>query len=1231
MGKTRQLAGQFADAARLQGLSDSSVAPSTSSMAFASASIVRPTTHPSTGRSVFRRLLVIAACFALIIVGARFIHSIPTAPVVPLRVSAEAIVDQDNAGGNRFRITTQQVNASTWSGGRVAFQPVPAMISLAVVVNEKAFFQTRTDTGSDGVCEFAVPSDLRIPESASLRVTAYGEGGVVGDSSISVPLEPTRCQTFLTTDKPIYRPGETIWFRSLTLERSTMKPNVDVPIRFELLDPSDAVISGAAVDGVSDRGVGNGSFTIPQSAAGGEYTLVARSLDGFFPEESRKLQVRGYRVPRFKKQLEFRRRSYGPGDDVQVDFSATRAEGGPLVDAELRIVATVDGDTIYTATGRTEGDGSYLVTFSLPRFISTGDGRLSIMIDDGGTRETATETIPIQIGRVDVEFYPEGGYLVSELKNRVYFVARNPMGQPIHIEGEIVASDGRHVTDVATHVDGMGRFAFVPEANERYLLKITSPTDIANSPELPTIAGDLPVIETGGGVFDVGQPIGLTVRSHQRRTMIVQASCRGRLLYQKEHVFPSGATKLSLPVPREAGGVVRLTLLSGDTKPARPLVERLVYCRNDQELSVNVVESGVNEDVQAGSKALSESESQEVAAFGSPGRPMRLTLQVTDGQGRPTPAMLGVVVVDDAALSMDDRERPMMRTHFLLTGEIEKPEDLEHANFYLSDSADANKSLDLLLGTQGWRRFVRGESDAPNEGFSDQLARLMKLDGGTHGGPMQVDNRSVAESYWSAYVVQVKGTWRRLWSDMQFFLGPLLLVWLVSLLFKPRPTVATSICFLFVACAPYLMLLGCGAAPSESVATGVQASADAALEKESSDINAPFVESFAVDDQNEAARDELPWQPPTPAEVLARQQEASRQLFGNEDATGRRPDGSWFNKNKDEQSASDGRRIIDQPTLDRLLQSRGLNADSVGKQLLDDLRFPIRQYAHQHRVGDQQVREDFAETLFWQPLLITDSSGRATIKFDLSDSITTFGVHADAHTVNGQLGSGGGSVVSRIPLRIEPKLPLVVSSGDRIDLPVSVSNSTSERMSVQLSATVGAPLRLIDDATRTLQLESESPQRSYVSIDVLQGEGDADAMIDLNVHSTDSPMRDSVRRSLLVESIGYPQHRSLSGILEGTDSIDLSIPDDAVPGSVRVTMRVYPSPLADLITGVESILREPHGCFRTSIGDKLSQRHGPSVSAAVAACRSGNDTSSERLVAERLCQTNTIRMRRAWL
>ena len=66
-----------------------------------------------------------------------------------------------------------------------------------------------------------------------------------------------------------------------------------------------------------------------------------------------------------------------------------------------------------------------------------------------------------------------------------------------------------------------------------------------------------------------------------------------------------------------------------------------------------------------------------------------------------------VGVVNKSVVTMaDEKTFRTMPTHFLLTSEVHQPEDLEHADVLLGSHPKAAAALDLLLGTQGWRRFA---------------------------------------------------------------------------------------------------------------------------------------------------------------------------------------------------------------------------------------------------------------------------------------------------------------------------------------------------------------------------------------------------------------------------------------------------------------------------------------------------------------------------------------------
>ena len=80
--------------------------------------------------------------------------------------------------------------------------------------------------------------------------------------------------------------------------------------------------------------------------------------------------------------------------------------------------------------------------------------------------------------------------------------------------------------------------------------------------------------------------------------------------------------------------------------------------------------------------------------------------------------------------------------------------------------------------------------------------------------------------------------------------------------------------------------------------------------------------------------------------------------------------------------------------------------------------------------------------------IITDAkTGQASVSFGLSDAVTSFRVFADAFADSGALGAHSMAIESVEPFYIEPKLPLEVTMGDRVIVPIGVVNGTSAALS----------------------------------------------------------------------------------------------------------------------------------------------------------------------------------------
>ena len=485
--------------------------------------------------------------------------------------------------------------------------------------------------------------------------------------------------THISTDKPIYRPGETAYVRGVMLHHLTNKPLPHgASANVEVIGPKgDSVASGhtQAIDSVLSF-----SWKIPDGQAGGEYTVkVTHPWTGYAPAE-RKFDIRNYRAPRLKSQIHFIRDGYGPGDKVVARLETERAEGGVPAGAKVTVVARVDGEEAYRGESSVDDYGRCLARFELPEKIARGEGTLAMIIEDGGVVETASKTIPILLQTVDLTMYPEGGDLISGVENRVYYEAFTPAKKPADLEGIVVDSQGKQVARFRSEHEGRGRFAFTPKADEKYSLKITKPSGIDTTYPLPEAKSEGVAIIAQHNLFD--DSIELALASPSEREITVALTKREQELGKQKVSLVAGEAKLvKLPAGDITGTLIATVYDSDDT----PIAERLVFRKPDQNIKVTITPD----------------KTQYV-----PGGSARLVIKTTDEHDKPISGVVGVTVTDDSVLEMIEKrdQAPRLPAMVLLENDVQ---ELADAHIYLDpESQKGEVAVDLLLGTQGWRRFA---------------------------------------------------------------------------------------------------------------------------------------------------------------------------------------------------------------------------------------------------------------------------------------------------------------------------------------------------------------------------------------------------------------------------------------------------------------------------------------------------------------------------------------------
>ena len=224
--------------------------------------------------------------------------------------------------------------------------------------------------------------------------------------------------------------------------------------------------------------------------------------------------------------------------------------------------------------------------------------------------------------------------------------------------------------------------------------------------------------------------------------------------------------------------------------------------------------------------------------------------------------------------------------------------------------------------------------------------------------------------------------------------------------------------------------------------------------------------------------------------------------------------------------------------------------------------------------GPDRVRQDFPETLLWRPQLITDDDGRATLDIDLADSITTWRLTASAVAADGRLGAAEAGIKVFQPFFVELNLPVSLTRGDEVSVPVVVYNYLDKPQTVELTLAAGDWFDSPDGAAKKIELGPREVRSTSYRLRVKTVGKHA-----LQVTAKGGELSDAVRRQVEVVPDGRRVEEVTNGTLGQPGELTLTVPESAIEGSVRATVKIYPSSFSQLVEGLDGIFQMPYGCF----------------------------------------------------
>ena len=297
----------------------------------------------------------------------------------------------------------------------------------------------------------------------------------------------------------------------------------------------------------------------------------------------------------------------------------------------------------------------------------------------------------------DVQFFPEGGNLVVGLDSRIGFKALNILGKGVDVQGFVLDNTKDTVVAFQSEHLGMGVFNYTPEPQKTYTAFVRQNDGKYRQFGLPlayeqgfTMAVDNISNKEKVKVFISNNSPKTADKSSE---IVIVAHQRGQLVFMAKGNETQKTFAVSIPkskIPDD--GLVQITLMNAK---GEPLYERLIFNNQNKQINLKITSDKANYKTR---------------------EKVTVNLEATDAEGKPVEGNFSVAVTDASQVIADPHQENLL-TYLLLSSDVSNLSGTDYysalrgnieqpAYYFDKGNANANRHLDVLMMTQGWRRFI---------------------------------------------------------------------------------------------------------------------------------------------------------------------------------------------------------------------------------------------------------------------------------------------------------------------------------------------------------------------------------------------------------------------------------------------------------------------------------------------------------------------------------------------
>lgn len=285
----------------------------------------------------------------------------------------------------------------------------------------------------------------------------------------------------------------------------------------------------------------------------------------------------------------------------------------------------------------------------------------------------AAEKIPQHF---DVQFFPEGGDLVSGLQSKVAFRVTDESGNGANFNGAIINQDNDTIAKFYPAKFGIGSFTFAPAKSNIYKAVIKPANENSIIQNLPSVRDNGFVMALADTVKDDRLKITIQTNTSDPSAYLVIHSQQQMNSAQQINI-KNGIAETEIDKNKLGEGISHITLFNS---AGQPVCERLYFKSVQKKLWVNVDADNVQYTTR---------------------RKVTIDVLSKDEAGKPIPANMSMAVYLQDSIQSNDED---IYSYLWLSSDLQGK--VEHPEYYFTDtSAETKQALDNLMLTHGWRRF----------------------------------------------------------------------------------------------------------------------------------------------------------------------------------------------------------------------------------------------------------------------------------------------------------------------------------------------------------------------------------------------------------------------------------------------------------------------------------------------------------------------------------------------